>query len=350
MPHSVKTAYPKLFVVGCPRSGTSWVTSLVGGHPDVVSIPIETHAYRLIYEPFLSLSQQSLQQRCKAWKGILRRYGPKPLLLGFEAKDIWRGILRDYDILNRPTSHGLHALANRETFRTLLQSAQASSDSVINQAENFIAYLLDHFYEQQGYPGMTLLEKTPLHLRYVEPMLRRFPEARVIEVIRDGRDVCVSYNALAKTQTWARIGTAGAIRQWRRCIEWGEAHRSQPDLTARILPVRYEQLKAHPTEQLAHIFDFAGLHWHPQQLQHIVQAHDIERIRYRGEGQYVRQGRVGSWRQAMSTADQQLCTTLAGQQLTQLGYMAAPLPSPIRTVTSPGHSMSQLQGLPRSDR
>ena len=316
-----RSAYPKLFVVGCPRSGTSWVTSLVGGHPDVVSIPTETHAYRLIYQPFTHLPKQTFSQRLKAWKGILRRYGPRPLLLGFDASDIWRGILRDYDILNQPNSHGLHGLANRETFKALLQAAQTRSDSVLDQAETLIAHLLDHFYKQQGYPDMTLLEKTPLHLRYVEQLLTRFPEARVLEVIRDGRDVCVSYNALAKTQTWARIGTAGAIRQWRRCIEWGEAHRSQPSLADRILPVRYEQLKTQPTEQLEKIFDFTGLRWHPQQIQHILQAHDIERIRHRGEGQYIRQGRVGDWQNVLSAAEQQLCETIAGQQLARLGYV-----------------------------
>ena len=92
--------YPKLFIVGCPRSGTSWVTSLVSHHPDVVAVPIETHAYPLVYEPFVQLPEQTLMTRLKSWKGILRRYGVMPLLFGFQSSDIWRGILRDYQIMN----------------------------------------------------------------------------------------------------------------------------------------------------------------------------------------------------------------------------------------------------------
>ncbi|MEO1590245.1 MAG: sulfotransferase [Cyanobacteria bacterium J06632_22] len=329
--HSIQAisgeTYPKLFVVGCPRSGTSWVKSLVGGHPDVVSVPTETQAYRLIYEPFLRLPKQPLQERLKGWKGILRRYGPKPLLLSFDTQDIWQGILSNYDILNKPDSYGLHGLASREAFKGLLQQAQVSPGDRLKQAENLIAGLLDHFYQQQGYPGMSLLEKTPMHLRYVEQILKRFPEARVIEVIRDGRDVCVSYNALAKTQTWARIGSAGAIRQWRQCIKMGEAYRARPDLAARISTVRYEQLQADTAGQLAQLFDFAGLRWHHRQIEHIVQANDIRRIRYRGEGKPHRQGRTSDWQQTLSKADQQLCETVAGEQLAQLGYTAAAAPA-----------------------
>jgi len=328
MSDSPSTVYPKLFVVGCPRSGTSWVTSLLGGHPDVVSVPLETHAYRLIYEPFLKLPKQSLQQRSKSWKGILRRYGPKPLFLGFDTDDIWRGILRDYDILNTPRSYGLHSLASRESFRRFVQQARCHPGSVLEQAETLIANLFHHFYQQQGYPGMTLLEKTPLHLRYVEQILKRFPDARIIEVLRDGRDVCVSYNALATTQVWARLGTAGAIQQWRRCVNLGEAYRSQPELANRILPIRYEQLRANTTEQLGIMFDFAGLRWHQHQINHIVQANDIHRVRYRGDGQYVRKGNVGDWQQLLSTEEQQLCEEIAGDQLAQLGYLN-PMPLPI---------------------
>ena len=309
------SSYPKLFVVGCPRSGTSWVTQLIGSHPDVVTVPGETHLYPLIYRPFIELPSWSLKRRLSSWKGILRRYGLKPLLMGFHSSDIWRGILRDYQILNRPNSHGLHLLVSQTQIKALLKTAQTQSGTASQQAEYLISEMLDVFFTQNGKPNQTLLEKTPLHIRYVDRILSYFPEARIIEVLRDGRDVCVSYNALAQKYAWARIGTAGAIRQWKQCINLGKKFRKQSDFASRIYPVFYENLKSDPIACLEQILDFAQLIWHPHQVEMIVRSSDISHIRDRGEGQYVRSGLVGEWKERLSNTEISVCQDIAGKEL-----------------------------------
>ncbi|MEM9266718.1 MAG: sulfotransferase [Cyanobacteria bacterium P01_F01_bin.13] len=315
--------YPKLFVVGCPRSGTSWVTSLIAGHPDVVAVPRETHVYRLVYEPFVELPKWDWQRRMRAWKGILRRYGLRPLLLGWRSMDIWPGILREHQILNRPDSHGLHGLVSYADLKLLIKAIQLEVPDISNglvQAEELIAAMFDRFFEQYGRPGQTVLEKTPMHIRYAEQILWRFPEARIIEVVRDGRDVCVSYNALAKQESWARVETAGAIRQWKRCIEWGNQIRERPGLRNRFHTVRYETLKADPKRSLQQIFKFADLSWNEQQVEKIVAEEDISRVTQKGEGQYVRSGSVGDWKDHLSEAEVAMCNDIAGEQLVRLGY------------------------------
>ena len=318
--HKLST-YPKLFVVGCPRSGTSWVTNLVASHPDVIMVPAETHIYRLVYEPFVVLPTWNLQRRLRSWKGILRRYGLKPLLLGLQPSDIWHGILRDYQILDRPNSHGLHTLASYQDLKELIKTVRTQPGIELDQAENLIAALFDRFFEQQqGSPYQTLLEKTPMHIKYVDRILLRFSQARIIEVIRDGRDVCVSYNALAKKYAWACVGTAGAIRQWKCCINWGKKFRTQAELAPRIHTVRYEALKANPCVSLQQIFDFAHLSWNERQIKEIVRASDISQIDQKGEGQYIRTGRVGDWKNRLSQAEIALCQKIAGEELEYLGY------------------------------
>lgn len=317
--------YPKLFVVGCPRSGTSWVTSLITGHPNVVAVSRETHVYRLVYEPFVELPRWSWQRRLQSWKGILRRYGLKPLLLGFKPGDIWQGILREHQILNRPDSHGLHGLVSYADLKSLIQAIRAQvpeTNRGLVQAEELIAAMFDRFFEHHGHPGQTVLEKTPMHIRYAEQILWRFPEARIIEVVRDGRDVCVSYNALAKQQRWARIGTTNAIRQWKQCVEWGELIRERPGLRDRVHRVQYEALKANPERSLQQIFEFVNLEWNNQQVAELVKAADISRITEKGEGQYVRSGVVGNWKEQLSESDLILCHEIAGEQLVRLGYAA----------------------------
>lgn len=313
--------YSKLFVVGCPRSGTSWVTTLIGSHPDVIMVPAETHIYRLIYEPFVTLPTWTRQRRFRSWKGIWRRYGLKPLLFGLQPSDIWRGILRDYQILNRPNSHGLHNLICYQDFQALIETVRTQPGSELERAEQSIAALFDRFFEQQqGNPHQTLLEKTPMHIKYVDRILELFPHARIVEVVRDGRDVCVSYNALAKQYAWARIGTAGAIGQWKRCINWGKKFRTQTEFAPRIHTVRYEVLKANPDASLQQIFDFARLNWNELQIKEIVQAADISQIDRKGEGQYIRAGRVGDWKNKLSQTEIELCQKIAGEELKALGY------------------------------
>ncbi|MGD1855928.1 MAG: sulfotransferase [Leptolyngbyaceae cyanobacterium] len=316
--------YPKLFVVGCPRSGTSWVTSLISAHPGVVTVPRETHVYRLVYEPFIELPKWNWQQRLRSWKGILRRYGLKPLLFGFLPRDIWQGILREHQILNRPNSHGLHGLVNHRDLKALIEAIRREvpdTDGGLLQAEELIAAMFDRFFEQHGKPGQTVLEKTPMHIRYAEQILWRFPEARIVEVVRDGRDVCVSYNALAQRERWARIGTVGAIRRWKQCVEWGDIIRERPGLSPRVYTVRYESLKADPERSLQQIFQFASLEWTEGQIEAIVAAGDIRRVQQKGNGQYVRSGSVGDWQKHLSEAEIAMCSEIAGEQLMRLGYI-----------------------------
>ncbi|MGB7487187.1 MAG: sulfotransferase [Phormidesmis sp.] len=317
---NLTTHYPKLFVVGCPRSGTSWVTQLIASHPSVTAVPIETHAYPLIYEPFVRLPSQTFPQRLRSWKGTMRRYGPLPLFFGFTSSDIWRGILRNYQILNKEDSHGLRLLASYDTFKGLVQTEQSRPGSDQQKAEQVISDLFDLFFQQNGKVGHTLLEKTPMHLRYVDRILQRFPEARVVEVIRDGRDVCASYQALAQQYAWADMGLPAVMRQWKSCIEQGDRWRSHTNLADRIHTVRYEALKAEPANQLQQLFNFADLSVTAQQVSEIVQMADIRNVSAKGEGQYVRKGIVGDWQNRLSAKDVETCEAIAGPQLTRLGY------------------------------
>ncbi|MEL6938734.1 MAG: sulfotransferase [Cyanobacteria bacterium J06598_1] len=317
---TTSVSYRKIFVVGCPRSGTSWVTNLIASHPRVVTVPIETHVYPLIYEPFVRLPDQGLRSRLCSWKGIIRRYGPLPLLLGFESSDIWRGIWRDYQILNKKDSHGPRLLADSYTFKALLQTAQSRPGRDLQKAEQVICDLFDLFFSRQGHPGDTFLEKTPMHIRYVDRILSRFPEARVVEVIRDGRDVCASYKALAQQYAWASLGTDGVMRQWKDCIEHGERWRANDSFSKRIQPIRYEHLSQDPRACLQQIFEFAALDWTAPQISATVEMADIRRVKDRAAGEYVRKGAVGDWRQSLSAAELEICEAVAGSQLRLLGY------------------------------
>jgi hypothetical protein len=75
------------------------------------------------------------------------------------------------------------------------------------------------------------VEKTPVHVRMIDRIFARYPDARVLFVVRDGRDVAVSMRK--------RFGDFGkGMRRWvddnRHGLNWTD--------DPRVLKVRYEDL------------------------------------------------------------------------------------------------------------
>ena len=68
-----------------------------------------------------------------------------------------------------------------------------------------------------------LIEKTPLHLYYSKTILEWWSAARVVELIRDGRDVCVSLQHKAEGGRWAPADRRDQINRWVQAVGFGAA-------------------------------------------------------------------------------------------------------------------------------
>ncbi|NET37916.1 MAG: sulfotransferase [Cyanothece sp. SIO1E1] len=314
--------YKKLFIVGCPRSGTTWLARMLSLHPDVIAADSESHAYPLIYDPFTYLPKWNLQRRFQSKKWLLRNYGLMPLLIGIQPKHIWHGILRSYKIYQKVNEVGLHFFVTYAELQQLVHAVGSKDANDLVKAEYLIAHIFDHFFQRVGgLKGQTLVEKTPMHIRHVNVILNHFPEAKVIEMIRDGRDVCVSHAALAKGKRWAsRKNAIDVMCQWKRCIELGEKFRADASIADRIHSVRYEQLRAHPQDELGQIFEFAGLNWSEALRNQIVAETDISKIKNKGEGLHIRKGTIGDWRTCLSETELTLFKQITGETLEKIGY------------------------------
>ncbi|OZH51996.1 hypothetical protein AFK68_27205 [Hydrocoleum sp. CS-953] len=177
------------------------------------------------------------------------------------------------------------------------------------------------FTNNGGTEKQIILEKTPLHIHYIDVILRQFPEAKSIEIIRDGRDVCVCYQALAKTQSWARQSTTSVIKTWKKAIEAGEKAKADPEISDRIYSVCYEKLRSYPQEELSKIFDFIGLEYDQALVDSITDVNDINKVKNKGEGKLARKGSIGEWQTRLSQQDVTLWQELAGDTLARLGYL-----------------------------
>jgi hypothetical protein len=295
-PPSPTVAYPKLFVVGCPRSGTSWITAMLQRHPLAIGTA-ESHAYSTVAGPFLER-----QRRGAAG---------------------WRRVLTRYDLMaSRPWGVGLQRYVDRRTLCRLIRAARVTHGAAdLAAAEAVIRGCFDHFFVAHGgTPAHALVEKTPQHLFYAERLLSRFPEARLVEVVRDGRDVCVSLEDMARRHFWPPADRQRQVETWLRYVKAGRAIAALPGIADRLLTVRYETALASPADTLARLFAFAGMPAAPALIERIVAESAFARAPRTGPGRPRRTGRTGDWRQQFTAAEAQLFERLAGDTARALGY------------------------------
>jgi hypothetical protein len=288
--------YPKIFVVGCGRSGTSWVQSIVAARPGVITTQ-ESHAYEVVY-------------------GNVERRGHRGV-------GAWAKVLQRHDLGQREARWvGLHWWIDRRELCSLIGAAMAVRDrSSSDVAEDVIEAIFDgYFFAHGGSADHVLLEKTPGHLDAAQLILRRYPEAKVVEVLRDGRDVCVSLEMQALTVRWPPRERERQIRLWMNAVRRGIALRADTEVAARVHLVRYEDLKADPHREIARLYDFCGFDTDAAEIDQVADRTDFRHHEHTGAGRHTRRGEVGDWRNHFTPDDEELFRSTVGELFELAGY------------------------------
>jgi hypothetical protein len=284
-----------VFVVGCPRSGTTWVQRLLASHPNVRTGQ-ESDVFDLYIGPQLRAWRRELEVSSSGRGGV-------GLGCYFRDDEFVR-ILKGYALeLLRPMISGLE-------------------------------------------PGDVFVEKTPSHVLYVPEIAELFPSARFIHVLRDARDTVASLLNASRSwgSGWAPRTARQATGMW---VQHVEAAREAARLVGpgRFYEVRYEALHAANVRELRLITDWLGLSWDAQALSRAVQANQPEAARQGGgtaiplggafgevsggvvkepEG-FVRRAQAGGWRQDLSLVDRLWVWKIGRRAMRRAGY-AWPLP------------------------
>lgn len=212
-----------------------------------------------------------------------------------------------------------------------LDSLLASHDQV---SADLVRAVFRHYAEVQGKPRWG--EKTPGHVRTMTELARTLPELHFIHVIRDGRDVALSYS-----EVWFGPGKdpRDAATFWRDRIVNA---RTEAKALPHYMEVRYEELVRDPEAVLREIGEFIGLPFHPDQMQAHLRAEERlselgDKIVGRGgESHHIRgeerrhihrltmqppdPSRSGRWRTEMSPEAIAAFEAEAGDLLEELGY------------------------------
>ena len=289
-----------VFVVGCPRSGTSWVRSIFDAHPQVVSGE-ESHLFPTLFHAFAGRGR--IPERRAAALTTYDRSARGEILGAHSGPHNWVGRERLNELLDE-------FLLDTTDRRLLAVGARGA-----------LGTILEEYAEDAGADANTVLvEKTPGHLYFAETILEWWPTARIVEVIRDGRDVCVSLQHKSMVTDWAPADRTDQINQWVRAVRHGAAARAQPIARGRWLSVHYEALRAEPREQIGRLLAFAGLQADDELLTSVLNNTDFSALSSTGPRQHRRKGVVGDHINHFTEADHELFRALAGEDFEAAGY------------------------------
>jgi hypothetical protein len=219
----------RVFVVGCSRSGTTLLQSLLAAHPNVATFPetnffwkVLVHAPRRKYLVDMGLATG---REMKHLRGMLERFGRDDLAAS---------------VPDQPW-----------TF-------QAAIDAYLS--------VLDHLAEQQE--GTCWVEKTPLHIRYIDTIEQYVPSPLFVHTVRDGREVVASIEDRARKhpESFGGQGVEYGVQLWNECVEHTKSHRRKEN--HRI--VRYENLVEDTDTVMEDLCRFIGLHYEPEMKENRV--------------------------------------------------------------------------------
>jgi hypothetical protein len=265
-----------IFVLGCPRSGTTLLRHMLRAHPRI-AIPPETRLLLDAYEhrgAYGDLREPANHTALAEW--IVAGAGTRFGRLGLDPRTVADEIIAGPPTLGSALEIALRAYARRV-----------------------------------GKPRWG--DKRPGYVQHIDALLRMFPDAQIVHLIRDGRD-CV---AELKRTPWWRMGVYHAIATWTQAIDAGTT-------AARRLPsgsyaeIQYERLTADPESELRRLCEFLGESYAPAMATPRFFSTDLRRLRTE-PGREDR--RLERW-------EVELCEAVMTDRLLAYGYEPGPASRP----------------------
>jgi len=191
-------------------------------------------------------------------------------------------------------------------------------------AGDFLRILMETIACKQGVGRWA--ECTPLHLLYLPLIKKLLPDALIVHIIRDGRDVAVSLDRIGWIKPfswdWKRKLLAPAIF-WKWIVSKGRKYGRT--MGGDYLEVHYEDVVEKPRETLARIGAFIDHDLDYDRIQQNAQGSMVApNSSFRGDGQEKESNPVGRWKTVLSTEQIAQLENLIGEELQETGYTLSP--------------------------
>ena len=268
-------------IVGCPRSGTTLLSRILTNHRNII-VPDETGFFYYAY-------------------GMLKRF---------------------------------RRITNEEVYNQIFQTADLSS-LPFEHAHSEAALLnrfVSHYKNKHG--KAIFGEKTPRHWYLLDFILERFPQTKVIFMVRNAVSVVNSYRKYRQNwfpffsaPTFLSLDTLLPAVVWKMAIKRYKTLKN----SNRILLVRYEDLVRSPVECLTDVCSFLNVVFEPQMLSYyektdislLTRRSEKNRLAHANLSKPINMERVAS-REHLSEEEVTRISYLLRKELREFGYEEKP--------------------------
>ena len=271
--------FAKLFITGCPKSGTTWLSSTMNGHPQIVAAGEGRFAWRLF---------PMLQQACGMFNTDQRKNGAVQQAFIYDT---------ELQLVMRAFSEGI--------FLRYLAASGKPFESV-----------------------RVLADKTPQHILSV-PLLRTlYPSCKFINIVRDPRDAATSalfHLALNDPRPREKYIESFITESWRLHVEAAVAAEQQLG-SGVILNVRYEDMHRDDGGIIRRCLEHVGVDCSDAVVEACRQAGNFEKLsggRKRGQADpksFYRSGTVGDWQNHLDRDLAKRCCLPVKNLMDRFGY------------------------------
>lgn len=218
---------PEVFVVSSGRSGTTLLSSILNAS-DQIYFPYESDFVARAYPFYFNKTSLTLAD--------------------------YRDISQLFQVSSQPKGWGLS-----EDYLTDYLAKQAPKTLT-----EVIAVICDAFHHQMGTEQLLWGIKAPVLIASLQRICDVCPQAKIIHVVRDGRDVCLSYQQIHKNSP-VKFGPKSIIENalyWidglKRIEEFSAGHSAQVSYE-----LKYEDLMANPATSLTQLCSHIGIEYRP---------------------------------------------------------------------------------------
>jgi hypothetical protein len=283
---------PAFFLVGCPRSGTSLLTRVLDSHP--------------------------LVGARGAGGGFVRRFLQREGLT--EAGDITPGLVGRGSRLK---------FMDRDGFSAVVREMLGSCGPV--PYADLVAEVLDRDAHDRGkrFVGVkvasTNVKITPGR-RYIAVLRALWPQAAIVHLIRDGRDVCLSVRSWSKAaglgerfSGWAQDPVMTAGLWWEYHVRLGRTDGAPAG--DRYHEIRYEELTRRPERTCQQLCGVLGVPYDERMLR-FHEGRERDGRDAKSAWRPITPG-LRDWRTQMNAGELERFEAVAGELLDELGYPRA---------------------------
>ncbi len=278
---------PVFFIVGRGRSGSTLLRTILDAHPSI-AIPHESRFVQYLYYQY----------------GTVHRWTPDQAI---QAVDFMKQSFEPIQI-------------NREFFINLiLQEKEGLSFQSVCKA----IYLS----VQSEFSKETITcigDKNPRYSFFIPMLIRIFPEAKFIHLVRDYRDNLLAIKRVHKTigeTSWLPV----ILSRWKYYNQVIEKHKSRN--AGRFFTLRFEDLIMDPEKNIAQICAFLKLTYNSDMLHYLTRLNagihgDSYNTLHKSLQHPFDKSKVGVWQNTLTPWQQTVCASLAGKSGLLYGYPA----------------------------